>query len=264
MGRPTVTNDGHQYLTQAAGNRVPRPFHYRWLTGRLCGRSPARWQQMAYVAVVLYGLLLWAYTGAWVAIVVPFGLAGIMFNVRYPVLVDLPAMCAALAAAICVEHGWWPAAIALAVVAGCTKETGPVFAALWAWSPIPLVGLAAPAIRHLFWKAGADMPADADAAFALKHPFRAGWQAHAGRLYDWRLWVAPWGPILAGTGPMSVQLAATVTVAYGQCAAATDTVRLYVWAAPVLAANLFDVVPAAWWLPLAAAVVFWPWKGDGQ
>lgn len=261
--RITVTNDGHQYLAQAAGGRVARPFHYRWLIGRLCGTDPARWQQMAYLSAGLLAAALWAYTGQLAAMVVPFALAGIWFNVRYPVLVDLPAMVAAVSTAVCVQRGWWPAAVVFAVVAGCMKETGPLFAAAYAWSPVPLVGMVAPAVRHL-WKAGAQEGADEAATFALQYPVRASRRAHAGRWFDWRLWVAPWGPLAIGFGPTSPQTAVTLLLAYGQCVLATDTVRLYVWAAPVVAHNLFDFVPAAWTFPLAVGCMFWPLKGDGQ
>ena len=49
---------------------------------------------------------------------------------------------------------------------------------------------------------------------------------------------------------------------YGQLAVATDSVRLYQWAWPVLAAACVTVVPE--WLPLVAlGVAFNPWKGDG-
>ena len=268
MGAPfvrpvTVTNDGRQYLAVAAGRRVCRPFHYRWFVPKVVGSKPARWKQMTVAAVVTLAALFVWYAGTVWAAVVPFALAGVMFNVRYPVLVDLPAMVFALAAANCAREGWIVPAALLAVVAGMTKETAPLFAALWAWNPIVLVGLAAPAVRHLF-KAGPIVSDDPRAVFALAHPFRAGREAHSGRLADWRLWLAPWGPLCFGFVPASPQTIAVLAAAYGQCVVATDTVRLYVWAAPVVAANLFELIPASWAFLAATAIWFWPWKGDGQ
>lgn len=259
----TVTNDGLQYLALARGERVPRPFHYRWLWPRLIGPDPARWDRAAVLTQIVLAGLYALYVGNVAAAAVPFTLAGLTFNRRYPVLVDLAAMSGALIAAELTRYGLWPAALVAALVAGTLKEQAPLYAACYAWSPLPLIGLLAPAARHLI-RPGTVPPADPTAAEALAHPIRSSRRAHAGRMYDYRLWLAPWGPLLLGVVPASPQTLVTLGLAYATTAVATDTVRVYVWAAPVLAANLFHLVPAAWSLLPAAALYAWPWKGSGQ
>ena len=54
-----------------------------------------------------------------------------------------------------------------------------------------------------------------------------------------------------------------VGLGYSQLLVATDAVRLYQWAAPVLALAAVAAVPA-WALPIVAlTVIFNPWKGPG-
>jgi hypothetical protein len=245
-----VTPDGERYLAAASGRRVARPFHYRWLIPRLCGISLTNWRAMRLVslaalcgAAYLHGGFGWR--GLFVA-AFPIGCAGVWRIHRdHPVLVDLPAMAVCLWAAVCVQHGCWIPAVLLAIVAGTIKETSPVFAALWAWNPILLVGLVAPAVRHL-QHAGPDV-LDDENRWILDHPFRASRKYHQG--YPLRIWVLPWGVGIAGLAVLSWPLAVTVAFAYAQCLIATDTVRLYQWAWPTVAIATAAAVPPAWWLP---------------
>jgi hypothetical protein len=178
------------------------------------------------------------------------GLAGVwQIHRDHPVLVDLPAMAVALLAACCMREGWWAAAVLLSVLAGTIKETSPVFAALWAWNPVLLAGLIAPAVRH-FQKEGPDV-LDAENRWILDHPIRASIKYH--RHLPRALWVLPWGIGLAALAEPSWPLVAVLTVAYAQCVMATDTVRLYQWAWPVVALAAADAIPPAWWIP---AIVF--------
>ena len=88
-------------------------------------------------------------------------------------------------------------------------------------------------------------------------------QFHRGQWLNPLVMVAPWGPLLLGLGALTPQLAVALALGYGQLVVATDSVRLYQWAAPVLALACVAVVPPVW-LPLfAVALVFNPWKGDG-
>ena len=47
-----------------------------------------------------------------------------------------PMKCAALAlgALVAFEYGWWPLGVVLIVFAALTKESMPVWAALWSWA----------------------------------------------------------------------------------------------------------------------------------
>lgn len=259
-----LTPDGQRYLAAAAGRRVARPFHYRWLIPRLCGESPTNWRAMRLVslaavcsAAFLYGGTGWR--GLFVA-VFPIGCAGVWrIHWDHPILIDLPAMAVALWAAVCADRGWWIPAVVLAVLAGTIKETSPVFAALWAWNPILLVGLAAPAVRHL-QHAGPDV-LDDENRWILDHPVRASWKYHRG--LPAILWVLPWGAGLAALAHLSWSLTVTVLVAYAQCAIATDTVRLYQWAWPTVAVAVSIVVAPAWLLPLAVLHLSNPYASRG-
>ena len=61
----------------------------------------------------------------------------------------------------------------------------------------------------------------------------------------------------------SWQLAAVLALAYGQLLIATDTVRLYQWAAPTVAIAATSAVEPQWWPVLIALTVFNPLRGDG-
>jgi hypothetical protein len=259
----TATPDGQRYLA-ATQQRVPRPFHYRWLIPRLCGLHERRWRTVRTVSLVgllpaaaWYGGVGWK--GVFCAAFVV-GLAGVWaFNWKWPILVDAPAMFLALLAAACAQHGYWWAALPLALLAGCTKETAPVFAAVWAWSPIPLIGLAAPAIRSL-WRSGDDVLDERNAQI-LKHPFRAGYAFH--RDLSLAAWVLPWGVGIVALANLSWPLAAVLVLAYAQCAMATDTMRLIQWAWPVVALSTAEAVPTKWLLPLIVLHLANPFRGDG-
>lgn len=251
-----VTPDGHRYLAMASGQRIARPFHLRWLIPAVCGTSPTKWRAVRYAAVCGLIPAAWWYGGfGWRGLFVALfvvGLSGVWkFNLTYPVLVDAPAMVLALLSACLFRAGgvWIAAAIAVVLVAGMTKETSPAFAALWAWSPLLLVGLLAPAVRML-WRSGDDV-LDDENRWILEHPFKASRKYHKD-VPTWA-WVLPWGAGVVSLANGSPQLAVTLAVAYAQCAIATDTVRLYQWAFPVVAVAAAGAVPLEW-LPVLAAV----------
>lgn len=247
------------------------PFHVRWLVPRLCGLSAPRWLAMTFGSLVaIAGLSAWfvglSGLGKWQIVAAPLlvlGLPGIVrINVRYPVLVDAPAIMLALLAACLTLAGWWPIAVLVVLVAGMVKETAPIYAALYAWNPILLVGLAVPLLRRLIFKPGDDV-LDEHNAWVLSHPLAASWRYHKDRLSDPLLWVAPWGVLLAGLAAMNLQLAVTLAVAYLLTAVATDTVRIYQWAFPVLLVAALGVIPVEFLALAVVAHLFNPWGGDG-
>jgi hypothetical protein len=261
-----LTPDGARYAHMGQGNRIARPFHYRWLLPLVCGDEGRNWTYVQRVALALLPVVAFWYGGfGWKGLFVaamPLGLAGVVwFNLRFPVLVDLPAMVLAIAAAAAWQDGLWPAAIALALCAGMVKESGPVFAAVYAWNPVLLVGLLAPAARA-FVKSGPDV-LDAENAWILAHPLRASWKYHKGLRPLPLVWVLPLGVLLCAAVEPSWQVAVAVLLAYGQCAVATDSARLYQWCWPVLAVAVTDVTPRAWWLFLVIVHLANPFKGHG-
>ena len=253
-----LTPDGARYIA-AASKRVARPFHLRWLLPRLCGENTGLWRHVTHASIVTIGIFTAVYTRSPWMICVAF-LPGITFAWRYPVLVDSAGMAAALAAAIVFPH-CWPAALALTFVAGTIRETAPVWAAIYAWNPLLLIGLVPVAVR--WCQRQGDDVLDAENAWILAHPWQASKKYHAGRWLDPTLMVTPWGGLVAGLAGLDAQLGTALAVGYGQLAIATDSVRLFQWAAPVVAAACVHTLPS-WALPFVAlSVMFNPWKGQG-
>lgn len=264
--------DGLRYLAMAKGKGAPRPYHYRWLLPKLMGTERAtqlggddfqRWGKVIDISLVgMIPAMRWL-TGRWSPGLFMFGLSGVWkLNRQLPVLTDAPAMLAAIVTAGAVKHRRWEVAIASSLVAGATKESAPVFAALYSSHPLPLIGLVAPLVRHL-QPEGPDVVDDPNdfSHEVLVRPFASAWWVRRGKAEDWKLWLAPWGALVAGfRGDPRTLL--TLAAAYGQCTRATDSARLYQWAWPVLAENTVDAFGPHWPVALAAHT-FNPWKGDG-
>lgn len=260
-----LSPDGVRYGVMGNGQETVRPFHYRWLIPAICRMDARRWRTARTVSVIsLIPLGFWYGHGGKLGLcvaLVPVALAGVWtINFRFPVLVDAPAMALALTSACCAQQGWWILAAWVALVAGMTKETAPAFAALWSWSVWPLFGLASVAARAVM-RSGPDPILRGDAHEALVHPFRTAYRFH--RDSDPAMWLLPWGCLLVGLAHPTWQTAACCLAAYGQCLVATDRVRLYQWAWPVLAVQTFAVVPQAWWLFVLVAHFAHPWRTDG-
>ena len=253
-----LTPDGVRYLT-ASQQRVARPFHLRWLLPALCRQNPRRWTITTRAAIVAIGALSAAYAGSpWMACIA--FLPGIAFSWRRPVLVDATGMALALGAALALPH-CWPVAIALVLIGGCARETTPIWAAVYAWNPLLLVGLVPVAVRALM-RQGVD-PLDAENAWIIAHPFKASHKYHANLWADPLTMITPWGPMVLALGGLDAQLGAALALGYGQLLIATDSVRLYQWAAPAVGLVCVRILPA-WALPFVAlGVVFNPWKGSG-
>jgi hypothetical protein len=187
------------------------------------------------------------------------GLPGILGpRVVIPVGVDLPATALAVTAAMFTEMDgrWLVAAVLVACWSGTVKESAPVVAALAAWSVVPLVGLAAPLVRHLWCRhrglIGED-PLGPRFQAITDHPFRSSLEAHAGRWRDGWLWVAPWGVCLVALYAPTPQVVVALAASWAVVLVATDTVRLqHHMAGPVMAAAAVSNIPVGW---LALAVV---------
>lgn len=260
MNQTEVTADGARYWV-AARQRVPYPFHLRWLLPFTLRHNLAAWKYVTRGSIIGIGALTAVYTGSpWMACVA--FLPGFIMSWKYPVLVDAPAMLLALAAAIV-----WPyspyAAVAIVLIAGCTRETAPVWAAIYAWNPILLIGLVPVALRTLRKPGEGDPIEEKEHRWIVAHPLQAGLKYHKGRWREPGLMLLPWGGLIVALAHVDLQLAAALAIGYGQLLIASDSVRLYQWAAPVVALAAVAAVPE-WALPfVAASVVFNPWAGDG-
>lgn len=266
----TMPPDAIRYFVLADGGTVPKPFHLRWLLPTLLGTNKRAWWGCWGVSWVLLAAgAVWWRVGAgddWrVAVAcaamlcaLP-GLAGTSTTV--PVGVDLPATAVGVCAAALttdLNPGWIFGCVLLSLIAGSIKETTPIWIALWAWSWIPLLGLAAPLIRAALVKPGPD-PIGGKFQEVADHPIRAALASHAGRWRDARLMVAPWGVCLAALYDVDWRIVVLLALAYAQLLVATDTVRLYQHAAgPAMASAAALTVPLGWlWLAVVAHSVWW-------
>ena len=253
-----LTPDGARYVAMA-DRRVARPFHLRWLQPFLCRQNGRRWLWLTRSAIVALAALTALYSGSAWMVAVAF-LPGIAFSWRHPVLVDPLGMALALGSALLLPI-CWPAALVVACLAGMTRETAPIWAAIYAFNPLPLVGLVPVGLRWLM-RQGPDV-LDEQNAWILAHPWKASQAFHKGAWLDPRLMIAPWAGLLAGLAALDARLGLAVAAGYAQLLVATDSVRLYQWAAPPLALATVHVLPA-WALPFVAlSILFNPWKGAG-
>lgn len=246
--------DSIHYLRAAEGMVVPHPYRIRWLLPRVLGPHPERWQSLTIASLVALppvagwyfharGLTGWAVA---FAVAMLCSLPALRLFAILPVLTDAFSFTGTLLVATCATQAPWWVTVPLTLILGATRESAPVFAALWAWSPLPLVGLVAVG----WWRPAA--PPSPDEPW-LAHPFREAWRHRVYLGPDRGSYVAPWGAALAGLAAPSWQMAANVLVAHAQLLVAVDTLRLAVWCAPVVVLGAAQAIPPAWW-PVAIVV----------
>lgn len=263
----TLGPDSARYILAGQGQPVARPFNLRWLLPAVCGDDPRMWWAVWFTSwpVAAAGMVWWlieADATVWqglAAAALVVALAGVWApHVCRPVSVDLPAMALSIVAVAALEAGWWPLAVALVIAAGATKETAPVFAAVWAWNPVMLIGLAAPAVIAVFNRPELDQfTSQGVLRHVHDHPVKSAWEHHRGKWRDPRM-VTQWGACLAALYAPNIRVAVVLAVAYLQLVVATDVYRLvHTAAGPLLAFYAVQTIPDAW-LPLAvaASVVF--------
>lgn len=227
------SNDTARYLSNT---RQPSPFHRRWLLPAVLGNRPKLWTGVGWLSLIAVGAsfqsysaeLLWAAaSGTWVLAVMP-------------ALVDSFGILAAVVAARLLQTGHPWLGVLAALVAGATKEVGPVFAAIYAWNPLALIGLAA--VR--WWGAGTP-DADPYVGRPLGDTIRVCKPRHD--WLNWKEYAIAWkGLLLVAAQNLNPQIALAMLVASAQRIVATDHTRLVLWAVPVIANR-----PVAWWVILA-------------
>lgn len=250
-----LSPDGLWYLRMAAGHQVPRPYSRRWLLPRLLGARPERWRALTLASFAILPIVAAGYFSArglagwslFFTTALLCALPGLRLPLRLPVLIDAPSFALALLVASSASAWPWWITAPLSLILGAIRESGPVFAALWAWSPWPLVGLVASG----WWRPRA--PANETLEPWLAHPVREAWALRRRVGLDGGLYLRPWGAAIAGLVAPSWQTLATVAVAHAQLFVAVDTVRLAIWAAPPLVFAAAQVIPPALW-PLALLV----------
>ncbi len=210
-------NDGNRYTS---GIAQPPPFHRRW-----CGWPKLPLQAMTFACLVAMGVCM----GSWQRALLLLTLPGAWFAATHPTVVDGPAMLLAWCASLLMPtHPYF--ALLLAVVSGYIHERGPVFAALYAWHPLLLLGLVASG----WWR----KPAARDGDGLVGHSFWMVLRVH--RPYQDMIdpmslvWSLRGLPLIALAYGCSLRGWVTLALAYGSRVVGTDTARFLFWAAPAL------------------------------
>lgn len=260
-----LTPDGRWYLHMAHGRLVPKPFHVRVAMPMLLGTDAIRWAWCTRILMcilpLLMGLFVWQRTLSWpaalFAVAVTPTIPGWQFWWRCPVLVDIPALFLGLLVAV------MPVGIAAGIVVGLSllvRETAPLFAALYASTPVFAVPLLLyPLISRFI--ASSDALADARLRNILARPFHHAWRLRRIQFIQPALTFFPWGGLLLAAFNPSWLLLIAVMVAYAQTLRAQDFVRLYALAAPILILSVAQMSPT--WLVLAAFLSWLnPWRKE--
>lgn len=242
-----VTSDGQAYIEIANGKPGLAPFRWR-LVARLLGRSPRLWVGISWTALVASTALVGVYADqhglpGWAAAALFVSLPYFRGLVRIPIVTDHLGMFFALAAGVA---PWW-AAIPLGVLAGCCNEKAPIFAAIFAWSPLPLVGLVVPATMVLLTRGG---PKSLHNSWKLMRELHNKAQPH--------IYILPWGVCLLGVLTPTYQLLLAIVFGYAQMLVATDRSRLYQMGAPVVILATLAVLPAWALLPAILTMIALP------
>jgi hypothetical protein len=229
--------DGARYTS---GKPQPTPFHRRFHAWPANLLTVVTWLSLVAIAAMM---------GTWQRAALLMTLPGIWMIAVMPTTVDAPAMALAYASSILLPVS--PvAAILLSCVAGAIHERGPFFAALYCWSPWPLIGL----VAVQWWAKQAprdpDSPDLADVlvghksmlSAALAHRPYVDLLGEGGLIWSMRGVL----PIAAYQGA-SWQAWVTFGLAFASRIVATDAARCLMWAAPPLVAHLD---PPTWMVAL--------------
>lgn len=215
-------NDGRRYTSR---RRQPSPFNRRF-----CG-----WNAELLAWCTWCFLLLTAVTlGAWWKALLFMTIPGVGFCATRPHTVDAVSMGLAWGAALHVPHH--PGmACALALASGFVHERGPVFAALYAWHPLPLVGL----LGVMWWRKSA--PSDGDPYVGLP-TLRATLAAQKKMqdYVDWKGWLYPTKAIvpLAATEQVAPSAWLALALATATRIMGTDNARFVMWGVPPVLASM--------------------------
>lgn len=236
MYTQSVSPDGLQYCS----HNPPAPFSYRLLRLVLKDNVVA-WQHFTGACLVLTGPVFYVFLATRNC---QNPLIGVLFysllfgvfsvNVFFPVLVDAPAILFILLAAIADPI----TCLIVTVIAVCIKETSFVFITILTKNLyVLLVGIVAYAIIRVCIKP------QKTTAPELLHPFMVATNIH--NFTDIGKYVLPWGGGLAClfSPHLDWQFYTLIAVSYAQLLIATDSVRLYQYAFPLVLLHAADSCP---------------------
>jgi hypothetical protein len=239
------SQDGDRYT---GGVMQPRPFHRRFLHW-----PPRLLMVVTWASFIALASLL----GGWKSSLMFMTLPGVWFCVMHPTTVDGPSMLLAWLSALAWQHQQPYLAVLLSCVSGVIHERGPVFAALYAWHWLPIVGVAVPLLVGLRKPAEPDRKSADLAERLVGHGTLGAIKAHKPYVdlmgetgLVWSLRGLPLMAAFVGAGPSAW---ASLGVAFASRIIGTDTSRFLLWAAPPLCAAVGDV---PWWMVALHVMTF--------
>ncbi len=216
-------NDGVRYTS---GVPQPSPFHRRF-----CGWPRVPLQILTHASLAALGIGM----GSWQRALLLLTLPGAWCIATHPTVVDAPAMLLAWCASLLLPtHPHL--ALLLSLMSGYIHERGPVFAALYAWHPLLLLGLVASG----WWR----RPAARGNDRLVGLPFWDTLKVH--RPFQDMIDPMPivWSlrglPFLLMVYGGSLRAWVALIVANGSRVLGTDTTRFLFWAAPALVVDAGD------------------------
>ena len=246
--------DSERYMNRT---KFP-PFHLRWLLPFLLRKNTVAWQIVTGIATVLIPVAMFYFLESWglsyiqciIGGLLTLGLKGVFgFNIRVPVLVDSTAMLLMVISATLFNYGMIIPAIAVVVIAGCIKESSPVFTAIVSLNPLALLGLIPVLIMFVRGKTDKHDIGGKKSEEILKHPFKYGISMHSNIWLNYNLWLS-FGILLLAFKNPSIHLLLMFGVAFSQMLMATDSIRLLHWCFPVMILYTVPLIPLEWAIPL--------------
>lgn len=235
-----LSPDGFYYLNRPFLRPYVMRFPFVWAASRF------KWEWISKGSILLTSLILWWGWGI-VAAVLWLGLASTKTNTIFPILTDQAGILF-FTAVILLPSPW---NILFGLGSGLISEKGPLFASLFLWNPLPLIGLAAPLL--CWWKMG-ENPLESDPIWLRKS---CGEARKVFRL-DPQTLILPWGVALIG---LPLTPISCVLLAYSQLLIAQDRARLFQWIGPLVCIYAAPLLPPTFLLPILAIHFLNPWRG---
>lgn len=256
----TMSPDGGYYFQAGRGEPVPVPYCFRPLVPIVCGDNERLWYAVTYIHIAMTGALaylLGIYSGLGMeqaicaAACLGMSRGFTRAQAHMPALVDAHAFAWAMLSAVLILTGHETYGAIAAIIGGFVSEKVPFFAAVFAWSLIPLFAVPGMVAFHIVRRHDTEPTGIAwlddpytEAVKALNEKIRGDWYAH---------FVAPLGIAAIGLASGSRQAYAALVLALLPIVRALDYNRLLAWGMPLLIIEAVKMTPMVF-LPLLPLV----------